>query len=108
MLKKWNIEEIIIRYLKNNFSENFIFLMIRHNFHNAFLILLNLSLFIFFVDSTNEYINGNVEDINEFGFHSSGLHCVTINIGLFDKFSGQPVAGVINQPFFKYDTVGRY
>lgn len=59
-------------------------------------------------DSTNEYINGNVDGVNEFGFHSSGLHCVTINIGLFDKFNGKPIAGVINQPFFKCDAVGRY
>ncbi|CAH1721734.1 unnamed protein product [Aphis gossypii] len=35
------------------------------------------------IDSTNEYISGNVDSINEYGFHSSGLHCVTINIGLF-------------------------
>ncbi|XP_025194085.1 inositol polyphosphate 1-phosphatase [Melanaphis sacchari] len=57
------------------------------------------------IDSTNEYINGNVDNINEYGFHSSGLHCVTINIGLFDKHSGKPIAGVINQPFFKFDTI---
>ncbi|KAF0751107.1 inositol polyphosphate 1-phosphatase, partial [Aphis craccivora] len=57
------------------------------------------------IDSTNEYISGNVDSINEYGFHSSGLHCVTINIGLFDKHSGKPMAGVINQPFFNYDTI---
>ncbi|CAI6348780.1 unnamed protein product [Macrosiphum euphorbiae] len=57
------------------------------------------------IDSTNEYINGNIDTINEYGFHSSGLHCVTINIGLFDKHSGKPIAGVINQPFFEFDAV---
>lgn len=57
------------------------------------------------IDSTNEYISGNVDTINEYGFHSNGLHCVTINIGLFDKHSGKPIAGVINQPFFEFDAV---
>ncbi|XP_025409394.1 inositol polyphosphate 1-phosphatase isoform X2 [Sipha flava] len=60
------------------------------------------------IDSTNEYINGNVDGLNEYGFHSSGLHCVTINIGLFDRCSGKPIAGVINQPFFQCDSVERW
>lgn len=63
--------------------------------------------YVFAADSTNEFINGNVDNINEYGFHSSGLHCVTINIGLFDKYTGKPIAGVINQPFFKRDLTVR-
>ncbi|XP_050422294.1 inositol polyphosphate 1-phosphatase isoform X2 [Adelges cooleyi] len=60
------------------------------------------------IDSTNEYISGNVEAENEFGFHSSGLHCVTINIGVFDKETGKPLAGVINQPFYMRDADKRW
>jgi len=31
--------------------------------------------------------------------YQSGLQCVTVLIGVFDRISGQPVLGVINQPF---------
>ena len=32
-----------------------------------------------------------------------GLGVVTVLIGVFDRRSGQPIAGVVNQPFVKYD-----
>lgn len=35
------------------------------------------------------------------GITSSGLDCVTVLIGVYDKISGNPLVGVINQPFHK-------
>lgn len=35
------------------------------------------------------------------GITSSGLDCVTVLIGVYDKDSGDPLMGVINQPFHK-------
>ncbi|CAG7731021.1 unnamed protein product [Allacma fusca] len=35
---------------------------------------------------------------------SSGLHCVTVLIGAFNLKTGQPIVGVINQPFWKFDS----
>ncbi|EFA12380.1 inositol polyphosphate 1-phosphatase [Tribolium castaneum] len=49
------------------------------------------------IDSTAEYING-IEEITN-GVSTSGLKCVTVLIGVFDKRAGLPVVGVINQPF---------
>ena len=34
---------------------------------------------------------------------SRGLNVVTVLIGVFSMKSGQPVIGVINQPFAEYD-----
>lgn len=40
---------------------------------------------------------------------SCGLHCVSVLIGAFDITTGQPLVGVINQPFWKYDAIkGRW
>ncbi|XP_046617074.1 inositol polyphosphate 1-phosphatase [Neodiprion virginianus] len=51
------------------------------------------------IDSTAEYIHG-VEKVDEVtGVHLSGLRCVTVLIGVFEKTTGRPVLGVINQPF---------
>lgn len=35
------------------------------------------------------------------GITSSGLDCVTVLIGVYDKNTGNPLIGVINQPFHK-------
>ena len=62
-------------------------------------------------DATNEYIKGS-EDFDKMCHEnleeedqvwSAGLHCVTVLIGAFDVITGQPLIGVINQPFWKYD-----
>jgi inositol polyphosphate 1-phosphatase len=61
------------------------------------------------VDGTNEYIIGSQDasldspttsDPQE-RIYSSGLHCVTVLIGAFHLQSGHPIAGVINQPFYR-------
>jgi inositol polyphosphate 1-phosphatase len=36
-------------------------------------------------------------------FQMKGLPVVTVLIGVFDRTSGKPIAGVVNQPFVKYD-----
>ncbi|XP_050541797.1 inositol polyphosphate 1-phosphatase [Daktulosphaira vitifoliae] len=60
------------------------------------------------IDSTNEYIVGTACTENEYGICSKGLQCVTINIGMFDKKTGRPVAGVINQPFHELLSNGKW
>lgn len=61
-------------------------------------------------DATNEYIKGSeqFDKICHENFDEEdqvwikGLHCVTVLIGAFDMTTGQPLIGVINQPFWKY------
>jgi hypothetical protein len=59
-----------------------------------------------FSDGTNNYIRETVSTDSDLDFSNSlerrGLAVVTVLIGVFNKTSGQPVAGVINQPFVKY------
>ncbi|XP_066903739.1 inositol polyphosphate 1-phosphatase, partial [Halyomorpha halys] len=64
----------------------------------------NLGVWIDPIDSTAEYIRGglNVEQ----GFILSGLPCVTVLLGVFDRDSGIPLIGVINQPFYKEESDG--
>ncbi|KAK5650036.1 hypothetical protein RI129_001065 [Pyrocoelia pectoralis] len=52
------------------------------------------------IDSTAEYINAK-EVIGDYGIFASGLQCVTVLIGVFDKSTGVPIMGIVNQPFFK-------
>lgn len=49
-------------------------------------------------DATEEYIRG-VTRTNQPNLPASGLGCVTVLIGMYDKGNGKPLAGVINQPF---------
>ncbi|XP_038605340.1 inositol polyphosphate 1-phosphatase [Tachyglossus aculeatus] len=51
------------------------------------------------IDSTYQYIQGSVEVEPVAGVFPRGLQCVTILIGVFDRLSGEPLMGVINQPF---------
>ena len=61
--------------------------------------------FAFCSDSTNQYIHGQHSDPTQ-GVYSSGLHTVTVLIGVFLKSTGEPIAGVINQPFcYKHESV---
>ena len=63
-------------------------------------------------DATNEYIRGGFDsdedncDLieNQEIIWSRGLHCVTVLIGAFNMSTGQPIIGVINQPFWKFDS----
>lgn len=50
-----------------------------------------------FVDATAEFIAGVKNKDSPDG---SGLSCVTVLIGAFIKATGEPVMGVVNQPFY--------
>lgn len=39
--------------------------------------------------------------VEESGIHITGLGCVTILIGVYNKANGTPVMGIVNQPFFE-------
>jgi inositol polyphosphate 1-phosphatase len=65
------------------------------------------------IDATAQYINAKSGSISETGVHSEGLRCVTVLIGMYDRATGQPIFGCINQPFVQLDTdsqrwTGRY
>ena len=59
-------------------------------------------------DSTSNYIRGNrfgdePTSAGDRMMTSRGLSVVTVLIGVFSMKSGQPVIGVVNQPFAEYD-----
>lgn len=69
-------------------------------------IFLSLSLLSFLaVDATEEYIRG-VARTNYPNIPASGLECVTVLIGLYDKGNGKPIGGIINQPFAEQTETG--
>uniref|UniRef100_A0A0A9WUI3 Inositol polyphosphate 1-phosphatase n=2 Tax=Lygus hesperus TaxID=30085 RepID=A0A0A9WUI3_LYGHE len=53
------------------------------------------------IDSTSEYIQGRTGQDN--GLVRTGLPCVTVLIGVFDRQTGAPLVGVVNQPFAEKD-----
>jgi inositol polyphosphate 1-phosphatase len=61
----------------------------------------DLGIWIDPIDSTAEYING-IEEVAACGISVSGLKCVTVLIGAYDKKTGLPLVGVVNQPFADY------
>ncbi|NWU87264.1 INPP phosphatase, partial [Onychorhynchus coronatus] len=54
-------------------------------------------------DSTNEYIGGREDVPPVDGIAPAGLCSALVLIGAFDRLSGCPVLGVINEPFFRRD-----
>ncbi|OQV19194.1 Inositol polyphosphate 1-phosphatase [Hypsibius exemplaris] len=63
----------------------------------------NFGIWVDPLDATAEYVSGKGSEKLFHGVFLSGLHCVTILIGVFDLKTGEPVMGVINQPFFEKD-----
>lgn len=61
----------------------------------------NMAVWIDPIDSTNQYIRGrgNVKPVD--GIYPSGLHSALVLIGVYDRHTGEPVLGIINEPFFK-------
>ncbi|XP_021922841.1 inositol polyphosphate 1-phosphatase isoform X3 [Zootermopsis nevadensis] len=51
------------------------------------------------IDSTSEYISGEDLKLSVGDMYQSGLRCVTVLIGVFDRVTGQPILGIVNQPF---------
>lgn len=75
--------------------------------HHACFPLQNFGIWIDPIDSTAEYIHGKDENIQDQAVCTYGLPCVTVLIGVYDKTSGEPIIGVVNQPFFKLDAGSR-
>lgn len=60
--------------------------------------MLNSPRFEHLADSTAEYITGK-DIVERNNIHLNGLKCVTVLIGVYDLTTGQPIMGIINQPF---------
>lgn len=56
-----------------------------------------------FSDSTAQYIGGKCGESSDVGIYTDGLQCVAVLIGAYNKQTGQPIMGVINQPFHAYN-----
>ncbi|NXB77214.1 INPP phosphatase, partial [Donacobius atricapilla] len=54
-------------------------------------------------DSTNEFIGGREDVAAVDGVAPGGLRSALVLVGAFDRRSGLPVLGVINEPFFQRD-----
>uniref|UniRef100_A0A1A7WVE1 Inositol polyphosphate 1-phosphatase n=1 Tax=Iconisemion striatum TaxID=60296 RepID=A0A1A7WVE1_9TELE len=55
------------------------------------------------IDATSQYIGGREEVLEEGRLSPSGLHCALVLIGVYLRSTGEPVMGVINQPFYHKD-----
>lgn len=58
-----------------------------------------LAIWIDPIDATSQYIEGREEELQQGVLSPSGLHCALVLIGVYLRSSGEPVMGVINQPF---------
>ncbi|XP_061544892.1 inositol polyphosphate 1-phosphatase [Phycodurus eques] len=58
------------------------------------------------IDATSQYIEGREEVLEEGHLSPSGLHCALVLIGVYLRSTGEPVMGVINQPFNHKDPAG--
>ncbi|KAH8312095.1 hypothetical protein KR044_009372 [Drosophila immigrans] len=59
----------------------------------------NLGIWIDPIDATAEYISGETVFTDFPGITSTGLDCVTVLIGVYERDSGVPVIGIVAQPF---------
>uniref|UniRef100_A0A8C8FCG5 Uncharacterized protein n=1 Tax=Oncorhynchus tshawytscha TaxID=74940 RepID=A0A8C8FCG5_ONCTS len=57
-------------------------------------------------DATSQYIEGREEVVEEGCLCPSGLQCALVLIGVYLRATGEPVIGVINQPFNHKDPTG--
>eukprot|EP01103_Thecamoeba_quadrilineata_P019248 TRINITY_DN7704_c0_g1_i1.p1 TRINITY_DN7704_c0_g1~~TRINITY_DN7704_c0_g1_i1.p1 ORF type:complete len:391 (+),score=75.78 TRINITY_DN7704_c0_g1_i1:87-1259(+) len=53
------------------------------------------------IDGTNEYVTGKFITESDSGIYLQGLNVVTVLLGVYDKSTGDPIAGIVNQPFYK-------
>ncbi|NWH72104.1 INPP phosphatase, partial [Piaya cayana] len=63
----------------------------------------DLAIWIDPIDSTNEYIAGREDVVPVEGVAPAGLCSALVLIGAYDRHTGCPVLGVINEPFFHRD-----
>ncbi|NXH13249.1 INPP phosphatase, partial [Bucco capensis] len=73
----------------------------------------DLAIWIDPIDSTNEYIGGREDVAPVNGIAPGGLCSALVLLGAYDRHTGCPVLGVINEPFFQRDLLthrwqGRY
>ncbi|KAB5537167.1 hypothetical protein PHYPO_G00115740 [Pangasianodon hypophthalmus] len=73
----------------------------------------DLAIWIDPIDGTSQYIQGKEREISDDEFCPSGLPCALVLIGVYLRATGEPVMGVINQPFTRKDSTtkrwqGRY
>lgn len=69
-----------------------------------YLDLENVGVWIDPLDGTNEYVHGKETtegDQHEEKIHAQGLPCVVVLVGAFDRRTGDPLMGVMTQPFWK-------
>ncbi|EDW15544.1 inositol polyphosphate 1-phosphatase [Drosophila mojavensis] len=59
----------------------------------------NLGVWIDPIDATAEYISGDSIFTDFPGITSTGLDCVTVLIGVYERDSGVPIIGIVSQPF---------
>uniref|UniRef100_A0A1A8KJU4 Inositol polyphosphate-1-phosphatase n=1 Tax=Nothobranchius kuhntae TaxID=321403 RepID=A0A1A8KJU4_NOTKU len=59
------------------------------------------------IDATSQYIEGREEVLEEGCLSPSGLHCALVLIGVYFRSTGEPVMGIINQPFYHKDPQSR-
>ncbi|NXS50976.1 INPP phosphatase, partial [Balaeniceps rex] len=67
----------------------------------------DLAVWIDPIDSTNEYIGGREDVAPVDGIVPAGLCSALVLIGAYDRRTGCPVLGVINEPFFRRDPLTR-
>ncbi|XP_035223300.1 inositol polyphosphate 1-phosphatase-like isoform X2 [Stegodyphus dumicola] len=53
------------------------------------------------IDSTAEYIQAKSDETEDHNIQTYGLRCVCVLIGVYCIQTGNPIIGVINQPFYK-------
>ncbi|NP_001158760.1 Inositol polyphosphate 1-phosphatase [Salmo salar] len=66
----------------------------------------DLGIWIDPIDATSQYIEGREEAAAEGRLCPSGLQCALVLIGVYLRATGEPVMGVINQPFNHKDPTG--
>ncbi|XP_010879712.1 inositol polyphosphate 1-phosphatase [Esox lucius] len=66
----------------------------------------DLGIWIDPIDATSQYIEGREEGAQEGHLCPSGLQCALVLIGVYLRATGEPVMGVINQPFSQKDPAG--
>lgn len=70
--------------------------------------IISTSFKLFVSDGTNNYIKGkdeiDAQKLQNDDIVSKGLPVVTVLIGVFNKQTGIPLAGVVNQPFATYNS----
>ncbi|XP_061076949.1 inositol polyphosphate 1-phosphatase [Conger conger] len=67
----------------------------------------DLGIWIDPIDATSQYIEGREEEVQLGELCPSGLPCALVLIGAYLRANGEPVIGVINQPFARRDPSGK-